>query len=184
MLTSQNALQAIFSAWVRGQAPRSWRNLGVQKWYFSILLEWQTISGKLLIVCFPLLLLVWLYFCLFTFLRSEVFSFWQKESSIKLLFDHFRNIGLCGAVFYAADFLVVNGAFPTSTLTFFPIAGALFLHAAALLGLTIQVLHFQNQIATSNTGRAHSYFVIFTNFVLVTALLQSIAFKKLPELFK
>jgi hypothetical protein len=39
MLTSQNTLQAIFSAWLRGQVPGNWLNLGVQKRYFSSLLR-------------------------------------------------------------------------------------------------------------------------------------------------
>jgi hypothetical protein len=46
MLTSQNTLQAIFSAWLRGQVPGNWLNLGVQKRYFSSLLGWMATKAE------------------------------------------------------------------------------------------------------------------------------------------
>jgi hypothetical protein len=49
MLTSQNTLQAIFSAWLRGQVPGNWLNLGVQKRYFSSLLGRAVIAQRLVL---------------------------------------------------------------------------------------------------------------------------------------
>jgi hypothetical protein len=115
--------------------------------------------------------------------NSKPFQFWRQETSLKLLFDHFRNIGLCGAVFFAADFLMVKGAFPSSILSIAPMAGTLVLNVVALLSLGLQVNYFQNTIIEQGIGKIHSYVVLLINFILVTAILQYIAFTKFLQLF-
>jgi hypothetical protein len=146
--------------------------------------KWDSATGKIFLLALPVLVLGFIVFSLTEFARSRVFAFWRKEPSVKLLFDHFRNIGLCGAVFFAADFLLVSGGFPTSTLSFLPIVAAVALNLVALVGFVVQVLYFQDQVIKSNTGKAHTYIVFVLNFIFVSALLQSVAFKRLPELFK
>lgn len=150
---------------------------------FGHLIDWRSRTGHVLTLALFAMVGILLILLTFEVIRSAAFQFWRRESSIKLLFDHIRNVGLCGALFYAADFLMTKGAFPTSVLSLAPFVGIIALNIVGLAALGLQVNYFQNSIIKQGIGKYHSYFVLLLNFVLVTAVLQYLAFSKLSVLF-
>lgn len=150
---------------------------------FGYLIDWRSRTGHVLILALFGMVGVLVILVTIEVIRSAAFQFWRRESSIKLLFDHFRNIGLCGALFYSADFLMTKGAFSTSILSLAPFVGVIALNMIGLAALGLQVNHFQNSIIEQGIGKYHSFLILALNFVLATAVLQYMAFSKLSVLF-